>query len=131
MLFKDTINDVTTISYWTCDRIHTAPLAAIEAAHEAANEEEVKPGPHPFHSITTEVDPVKWASVGHTALDHLTDAIDAWAEWVDEAVAEAEARGDDSTEHAREFTGYVFRDEMPVEVRTLHDLVTTALEVVQ
>lgn len=124
MLFKDTINDVTTISYWTCDRIHTAPLAAIEAAHEAANEEEVKPGPHPFHSITTEVDPVKWASVGHTALDHLTDAIDAWAEWVDEAVAEAEARGDDSTEHAREFTGYVFRDE-------LHDLVTTALEVVQ
>lgn len=111
MLFKDKINDVITISYWTCDRIHTAPLASIEAAHESANEE-VKPGPHPFHGITAEVDPVRWASVGHTALDHLTDAIDAWAEWVDEVVAEAEARGDDSTEHAREFTGYVFRDEV-------------------
>lgn len=129
MLFKDIANNVTIISYWTCDRIHSAPLASIEAAHEVANEEEVKPGPHPFHAVTVEVDPVKWAAVAHTELDHITDAIDAWAEWIDEAVAEAEARGDDSTEHAREFTGYVIRDELPV--RTLHDLVTTALEVVQ
>lgn len=130
MLFKDKINNVTTISYWTCDRIHTAPLTAIEAAHEAATEE-VKPGPHPFHGITAEVDPVKWASTAHKELDLVADAIDAWAEWIDEAVAEAEARGDDSTEHAREFTGYVFRDELPVEVRTLHELVTAAIEVVQ
>jgi len=143
MIFSDTINGTTIISYVTCDRVHSAPLAAIEAACDEVNEVEPKPGPHPFFGITVEVDLVRWASTSHAPLVDLSDAIDEWCSWIDEVCELAADRGDDSTAEAREMHGYLFSDEIAdvydgaandpphARVSTLHDAVTTAIEVIQ
>ena len=104
-------NDNGTISYVYRDRVHTAMKRDIEAANTAA-EAGIKPGPHPFHAITHEVAFTTWASAGHSATEEMSDALDAWCSWIEDATNDAEEMGDSTTEHARERCGYIFRSDL-------------------
>ena len=118
MLFMDTINETSLISYVCSDQVHTANLDDIVGAVDRLHSGEVTAGPHPFHRFTEEVPLGEWAATGHMELDESTigaeqfDAIAEWADWLDEVIAEAEARGDDDTELAREFVGYLFASDI-------------------
>lgn len=104
-------NDNGTISYVYRDRVHTALLTDIEAAHAAADAD-IKPGPHPFHAITHEVELPPWASSGHTSTEEMSDALDAWCSWVEEATNEAEDMGESTTHDARERAGFIFKHDL-------------------
>lgn len=107
-------NDDGIISYLTCDRVHSAPLAEILAAWHSMHET-CRPGPSPFTAITIERDLSEWAASAHCPLVDLTDPIDEWCSWVDDVVEQAADAGDDTTDNAREIVGYVFAEEIPDE----------------